>query len=658
MGNSGISCRKTPCVARTWIPRFPKFIDFYRAIRHSPYVLNHFPDIDKLMASPMQKPSQENAPNSPEKKQAIDPVVLGHAMSQAMERALPLVKNYIERNSKDAPVFIEPMLNIQERMAAFMGVLMSNPRKLAEMQMLYWQQWAEIWHRTLQKMNGEKTEDLFKPEPGDRRFRSPDWSENALFDFIKQSYLMTSHWMHRLVRSTEGLDKDMVEQIDFYTRQFADAIAPTNFIMTNPDVLRETIRTGGENLVKGLENLIEDMERGQGELKIRTTDYKAFLPGKNLAVTKGSVVYQNDLMQLIQYAPETEKTYEIPLLVIPPWINKYYILDMRPENSFVKWLVDQGHSVFIISWINPDKTHASKDFSDYMHEGVLDALNQIEKFTGQKSSNVIGYCIGGTLLTITLAWLRAQKQESRINSATFLTTLIDFEKAGELKLFTDEKQISSMEKEMREKGMLSGDSLQRTFSILRANDMIWSFVINNYLLGKEPFPFDLLYWNEDCTNMPAAMHSFYLRKMYLENKLIEPEGLEIDGVKVDVRKIQTPSYFLSTKEDHIAPWKATYSGYSALAGEKRFTLSASGHVAGVVNPPSSGKYCFWTSDENTPSADKWLEHAKEEKGSWWTDWQKWIEKKSGKLIPARHPANEIEPAPGRYVLRSPCTSQS
>ncbi len=604
------------------------------------------------MATAMPRKSNDSARSTKEPKQAIDPVVLGHALSDAMERAIPLLQEYMERRGKDVTMqALDPMINLQERFTSFMAVLMSNPRRVVELQLDYWNQWANLWQNTFQKLSGEKAEDLYKPEPGDRRFRSEEWNENILFDFIKQSYLMTSGWMHRVVRSTEGLSPEMTEQIDFYTRQFADAMAPTNFVLTNPDVLRETIRTGGENLVNGLENLLEDMERGHGELKISTTDYEVFRPGKNIAVTKGAVVYQNDLMQLIQYEPTTDKVNKTPLLVVAPWINKYYILDLRPENSLVKWLVDQGHTVFMVSWVNPQQEHAKKNFSDYMHEGVLDSLEQIKKITGEKSVNVMAYCIGGTLLAITLAWLKERGMEDTVKSITMLTTLIDFEKAGELKLFTDIKQIEAMEKTMEQHGVLSGDYLQKTFALLRANDMIWSFVINNYLMGKEPFPFDLLYWNEDSTNMPCAMHSFYLRNMYLENKLIKPEGLEIDGVKIDVRDIDTPAYFLSTREDHIAPWKATYSGYSAFTGPKKFTLSASGHVAGIVNPPAAGKYCYWSSSENTPSPEKWLEHAAETKGSWWTDWQKWAEDFTGGKTSPREIVNAIEQAPGSYVLK-------
>lgn len=592
-------------------------------------------------------------PQAHQPRPAIDPIALGRSLSQAAERTLPLLQSYIEQKGKeDAFKSLEPFLVMQERLSTFMAVLVSNPRKLAELQFAYFQHWVNLWQNAVQKLSGETQEDLYKPLAGDRRFHSPEWSENLLFDFIKQSYLMTSSWMHDVVESTQGIDKETKEQVEFYTRQVANAMSPTNFVMTNPDVLRETVRTGGENLVKGLENLIGDMERGHGELKISTTNDNDFVLGKNIAATKGSVVFQNDLVQLIQYAPTTPTVHKTPVLIVSPWINKYYILDMRPDNSLAKWMVDQGHTVFMISWVNPDGSYADKGFDDYMTQGVLEPLAHISKSTGVAKTNVMAYCIGGTLLTITLAWLKAKKMESPIASITFLTTLIDFENAGELKLFTDKKQIESMERDMKEKGVLSGNHLQKTFAMLRANDMIWSFVINNYLMGREPFPFDLLYWNEDSTNMPCAMHSFYLRKMYLENKLIEPDGLEIKGVKIDIRSIDTPAYFLSTREDHIAPWKATYAGYTAFKGEKTFVLSASGHVGGIVNPPASNKYCYWTNEgDDTPSPDKWLDHASMTKGSWWTHWNGWAQKFSDRQVDARTPQGEIEPAPGSYVKK-------
>jgi len=578
-----------------------------------------------------------------------DPAALAQVMADVMEKSQPLVQEYLNKYTQSYDENAADPFNLQEAYAEFLSALLSDPQRLAELQMEYWSQWLHLWHQTTSRLLGEQTEDIYKPEKGDRRFKSKAWQENALYDFIKQSYLMTSRWMHKVVVDTEGLDKDTVEKIDFYTRQFADAMAPTNFVLTNPDVLEETIKSRGENLVRGLENLLRDMERGAGELKIRTTDYEAFELGKNIAVTPGCVVYQNDLMQLIQYEPSTEKAFKRPLLVIPPWINKYYILDLKSENSFIKWLVDQGHTVFVVSWVNPTPKLAQKRFEDYMDEGIIDALDQIEKITGEKDVNAIGYCIGGTLLSITMSWLATHKQDSRIASATMLTTLIDFEQAGELKLFTDDRQLALLDREMAESGVLQGKELQKTFSLLRANDLIWSFVINNYLMGKEPFPFDLLYWNDDSTNMPAAMHSFYLRKMYRDNLLVQPGGIEMEGTPIDIRTIKTPCYFLSAREDHIAPWKATYAGATHFKGKCTFTLAASGHIAGVVNPPQAEKYGYWTADGIPAEADKWLEKAQEHKGSWWPHWQSWIKDYTGPKVPARKPKKGIEAAPGSYV---------
>ncbi|MGB0719685.1 MAG: PHA/PHB synthase family protein, partial [Bdellovibrionales bacterium] len=399
----------------------------------------------------------------------------------------------------------------------------------------------------------------------------------------------------------------------------------------------------------GFEHLIEDLKAGHGELKIRTTDENAFKLGENIATTKGAVVYQNDLMQLIQYAPTIKEVFKRPLLIIPPWINKYYILDLRPDNSFIKWAVGQGHTVFVVSWVNPSPKLAQKRFEDYMQEGVIAALDQIKSITQQPDCNVVGYCLGGTLLSITLAWLERHKQAGRVKSATFLTTLMDFEHAGDMKLFMDDEQLELMNREMAETGVLQAKKLQQTFSLLRANDLIWSFVINNYLMGKEPFPFDLLYWNDDSTNMPAAMHSFYLRKLYRDNLLVKPGGIEMDATPIDIATIKTPAYFLSTRDDHIAPWQATYQGTQILSGPVTFTLAASGHIAGVVNPPTKEKYCYWSSDKTPDNADEWLGSAKETAGSWWPHWQNWIKDFGGDKVKAREIKSPIEPAPGGYV---------
>lgn len=582
----------------------------------------------------------------------FDPFALGHIMTNVMDRARPLIEDYLNRHQKGElnPREMDP-LNIQEAYAEFITALMADPERLMKLQMDYWNQCMTLWTNTLRRYKGETVQDLYKPESGDRRFKSDEWQENLLFDYIKQSYLMTSRWMQQAVRDTKGLDKAAQEKLDFYTRQFADAMAPTNFVMTNPEVLRETVRTNGENLVRGLENLLEDMERGQGKLKISTTDYGAFELGKNIAITPGRVVFQNPLFQLIQYAPATDKVFKRPLLIIPPWINKYYILDMKPDNSFVKWLTEQGHTVFMMSWVNPDASLSKADFSDYMKDGVIAALDQIQKTTGEKDANVIGYCIGGTLLSMTLSWMAQNGHKDRIASATFLTTLIDFADPGELKLFTDKDQLALIDAEIREKGYLTAENLKQTFSVLRANDLIWSFVINNYLMGKEPFPFDLLYWNDDSTNMPGKLHSDYLHKMYGENRLCKPGGMTVAGTDIDIGAIDTPAYFLSTREDHIAPWKATYEGAKLFKGPVTFTLAASGHIAGVVNPAGKDKYGYWTGADLTAKPDQWLGKTTEYKGSWWPHWQRWILTHTGPGVYARQPADGLDAAPGTYVKK-------
>jgi polyhydroxyalkanoate synthase len=444
------------------------------------------------------------------------------------------------------------------------------------------------------------------------------------------------------------MDDKTAQKVDFYTRQFVDAMSPTNFVMTNPEVLRRTAETGGENLLKGLSNLLSDLERGQGNLRIRMTDESKFKVGENIAVTPGKVVYQNDLMQLIQYTPTTENVLKRPLLILPPWINKFYILDLRPKNSFIRWAVDQGHTVFMVSWVNPDERLAEKGFEDYMLEGPYAALEAIEKATGEKSVNAIGYCLGGTLLSATLAHM-ATKRDTRIKSATFFTTMVDFAESGELGVFIDEEQLNALEAKMQKRGFLEGREMATTFNMLRANDLIWSFVVNNYLLGQDPFPFDLLYWNDDSTRMPARMHSFYLRRMYQQNDLIKPGGIELLSVKLDLRKIKLPTYILSTREDHIAPWASTYRATQTYGGDIRFVLAASGHIAGVVNPPDAGKYSHWVNTTLPPSPEAWFAGATELAGSWWPDWQRWVTGQEAAQVPARQPKNAIEDAPGSYV---------
>ena len=530
--------------------------------------------------------------------------------------------------------------------------MMTNPTALVQAQLSLWQGYIDLWRNASKRMLGQDAGPVIEPPRDDRRFRDAAWDDDAVFSVIKQSYLLTSRWLTEVMQDVDGLDDKTRQKLDFYTKQFVAAIAPSNFVATNPEVLRATLETSGSNLLRGLNHLLTDMDRGKGKLAITMTDADAFEVGGNIATTPGKVVFQNDLMQLIQYEPATKEVYKTPLLIIPPWINKYYILDLQPKNSFIKYAVSKGLTVFVVSWVNPEKRHASKTFEDYMFEGPLTALDAIEQATGEGQVNAIGYCLGGTLLASSLAYM-AVKQDKRIKSATFFTSLIDFEKPGDLGVFIDEEQIASMDQMMAEKGYLDGKEMATTFNMLRANDLIWSFVINNYLLGKEPFPFDLLYWNSDSTRMPHAMHSFYLREFYQNNKLIQPGGVTLGGVPIDLTKVRIPVYVLSTREDHIAPWDSTYAATQTYRGKTTFVLAGSGHIAGVINPAGSNKYGFWNNDDLPADPKDWLEGARHHQGSWWSHWLSWVRRKSGTKVNPRIPGTAgliaIEEAPGSYV---------
>ena len=601
------------------------------------------------MADPSgQKPSDQG----PEVR-IPDPVQISRDLADIAERSQRLVLEFLQRQRPDGLGMADP-LNVGQAFLEMTQRLMADPTRLVQAQLSLWQDYLKLWQSTTQRLMGGPTEPVIEPNAGDRRFKDNAWTENAVFDYIKQSYLLTARWMQATVKQVDGLDDKTAKKIDFYTRQFVDAIAPSNFVLTNPEVLRTTIETGGENLVKGLDNLLKDLERGKGRLMIKMTDLEKFKVGVNIAVTPGQVIYQNDLIQLIQYEPTTSTVKRRPLLIIPPWINKFYILDLRPENSFIRWAVGQGHTVFVVSWVNPDEKLAQKTFEDYMSEGLLAALDAIEQATGEREANVIGYCLGGTLLAATLAYMKAKGNDDRIKSATYFVALVDFKEAGELSVFIDEEQLHFLEERMREHGYLEGSDMATTFNMLRANDLIWSFVVNNYLLGKEPFPFDLLYWNSDSTRMPAAMHSFYLRNMYQENKLVVPGGITLAGVPIDVSTITTPSFLLSTREDHIAPWKSTYAATQLYRGPVKFVLAASGHIAGVVNAPGKSKYGHWENARNPVTPDEWLASATQYPDSWWPAWEKWVGKYAGGDVPARKPGDgklkPIEKAPGSYVL--------
>lgn len=581
-----------------------------------------------------------------------DAAALKRSMADIAARSQKLVTEWMSRQTAEGRT-LDP-LNVSSAFLEMTAKLLSNPSHLFEAHMELWRDYMTLWQNTTRRIwSGESPTPVIDHDPKDKRFADPAWRQNEVFDFIKQSYLLSARYINDVVTSVDGLDHKTAQKVDFYARQFINALSPSNFALTNPEVLRKTRETGGENLVRGLNNLLNDLENGRGNLRIKMTDTDAFKVGETIAATQGKVVYQNDLMQLIQYSPATTQVLARPLLILPPWINKFYILDLRAKNSLVRWLVAQGHTVFMVSWVNPDETLAAKNFDDYMQEGVLDALTVIEKITKQPKVNAIGYCLGGTLLAATLGYMEA-KGDQRIASATFLVTLTDFSDVGELGVFIDEEQLSSIEDKMNKRGYLEGAEMSATFNMLRANDLIWSFVVNNYLLGQEPFPFDLLYWNSDATRMPAAMHSFYLRNMYQKNLLIQPGGITMKGVPVDLSKVKTPCYFLSCREDHIAPWMSTYKGAQNFGGPVRFVLAASGHIAGVVNPPESGKYNHFINDKRGADPAEWFANATEISGSWWPDWQHWVSALHNEQVPARvagstkaYPA--LGDAPGSYV---------
>lgn len=585
---------------------------------------------------------------------AVDAVTFARNFAVIAEQSQRIAQEFLARNAQGGTFGTGDPLHLGGAFAEYFARAASDPQKVMELQMGWWQDAMQLWQHTTQKFLGEsEVKPVIEPDSKDRRFRDKAWQESLIFDYIKQSYLLAARWAQKSVQDVDGLDTHTLQKIDFYTRQFVDAMAPSNFLFTNPEVIKTTLETGGENLVHGLSNMLADLEHSRGAFRVSMTDESAFEVGRNLGITKGKVIYQNDLIQLIQYEPATEKVYKTPVLIIPAWINKFYILDLQPENSVVRWMVEQGYTVFVISWANPDGKLGRKSFDDYMMEGPLAALDAIEAATGEKEVNAVGYCLGGTLLAVTLAWLHAKKKQSRVRAAVYLTTMIDFSEAGELAVFIDEEQLRSLESRMSEKGYLEGDDMAATFNMLRANDLIWSFVINNYLLGKDPFPFDLLYWNADSTCMPYVMHSFYLRNMYQKNLLKNPGGITVGGVPIDLTTITTPTYMLSTREDHIAPWKSTYAATQIFKGPVRFVLSGSGHIAGVVNPPAKNKYSHWVGEKLPASPDAWFETAKEVPGSWWPDLVEWSKPYRGEKVPARKVGSgklkPIEDAPGSYV---------
>jgi polyhydroxyalkanoate synthase len=584
-----------------------------------------------------------------DKKESEELAKVAHDVAQ---RSSKILGDFVQRQTEDVSALVRDEMGIAKAFMDLYARMTANPALVVNMWIALWADYLRLWQASWLKLFGVHAPPVIEPDKNDARFKDEDWSKNFLFDFIRQSYLITARHIREAVAQVDGLTPESEKKVAFFTRQYIDALSPTNFLLTNPQVLRETVASGGQNLVRGLNNLLADIEKGGGKLRISMTDESAFQLGRNVATTPGKVVYQNDLMQLIQYTPVTDHVFRRPLLIIPPWINKYYILDLREKNSFIRWALQQGHTVFVISWVNPDARLAHKGFEDYMLEGPLAAMDAIERGTGAHELNVIGYCLGGTLLGATLGYL-AQKKHNRVASATFFVSLLDFSQPGDLGVFIDEAQVANLERKMNERGYLEGSEMAGTFNLLRANDLVWSFVVNNYLLGKDPFPFDLLYWNADSTRMPARMHSFYLRNMYIKNLLGEPGGIELAGVPIELAEVKVPSYFISTVDDHIAPWKTTYKGARYLRGAVRFVLGGSGHIAGIVNPPASKKYHYWTNEALPETAEEWFASATQHPGSWWEDWQRWIEPFGGGLCPARIPGEgalrAIEDAPGSYA---------
>jgi polyhydroxyalkanoate synthase len=590
-----------------------------------------------------------------------DPALFARNMMQVGVQSRRLLGDFLKRQSAKVGGN-EPAdpLNLAGTFMELLRGMAANPAAVMEAQFQLWRDYMNLWDHTARRMMGAEADPVIAPASGDKRFKDKDWQENQIFDFIKQSYLLTANWMQETVAKVDDkLDPRSKKRIEFYTKQFADAIAPTNFVLTNPEVLRTTLQSNGENLVKGLDNLLEDLERGHGQLSIRQSA-DAFRIGENIATAPGKVVFRNELLELLQFDPATKEVYKRPLLIFPPWINKFYILDLRPENSFIRWAVREGYTVFVASWVNPDRKLAQKTFEDYMRGGIFAALDAVKDATGVEKVNCIGYCIGGTLLSATLAFMAA-KGDERVNSATFFAAQADFSEAGDLQVFIDDEQLESLKQQMEQSGgVLEGSKMGTTFNMLRANDLIWSFVVSNYLLGKAPAPFDLLYWNSDTTRMPEATHLFYLREFYQKNALSKGK-MSFDNVKLDLAKVKIPVYLQSAKEDHIAPFRSVYKSTRLFGGPVRFIIAGSGHIAGVINPPDAHKYQYWTNDKfggetgkpYPATIDDWQAGAKETPGSWWGDWDSWLSKLSGKKVPARKPGDGklkvLGPAPGTYV---------
>ncbi len=591
-----------------------------------------------------------NKTNGPTGPLSNDPAAFLAQLQETMEAGAKIFSDLASNAASEAEksAHNSQPSSLEDMQKAVMELATSyahNPEKMLRLQMEFWKSQSNLWAQSINEFMAHQ-EPEEKPE-SDKRFKDPHWNDTRVFDYLKQSYLLAANWTQSIVDEADDVSEHARKKAKFYAEQLTNAMSPSNFAFTNPEVLELTMKTNGQNLIDGLKQFADDFKEG----KIRQTDFSAFEVGRNMGITPGKVIFQNDLIQLIQYAPSTPQVYQKPLLIVPPWINKFYILDLNEKKSFIKWAVAQGLTVFVISWVNPYEDLRNKSFEDYMFEGILAALDAVEQATGEKSVNAIGYCVGGTLLASTLGYM-AKKHDKRIASATFFTTQVDFEKAGDLLVFVDDEQITEIEKSMAEVGYMPGSTMAMAFNMLRSNDLVWSYVVNNYLKGKQPMAFDLLCWNGDSTNLTEANHSFYLRQCYLDNKLSKNK-MVLGGETIELGKVKIPIYNLAAREDHIAPLPSVFKLGSIFGGKTRLVVAGSGHIAGVVNPPSSGKYQYWLNDKNPNDLDEWLATATEHKGSWWPDWKKWISVRSGKKVAARVPGDgklkPIEDAPGSYV---------
>jgi polyhydroxyalkanoate synthase subunit PhaC len=590
----------------------------------------------------------------------MDPARLAANLAKVFEHSALLARLLADQagtQSSDAESQILPTQLVAKTMHEVVQSYMSDPQNMMAAQTRLWEQYTAIWNNAWARATGAQVTPIVVPAKNDKRFKDTDWSDNTVYDAIKQFYLATSSWAQEMVRDADGIDPHTRLKAKFYVENMMNMFSPSNFAATNPEVMKAVVASHGDNLVRGLDKLREDLSTPDGRLRIQQVDKRGFKLGENIATTPGKVVFRNDVFELIQYEPVGARAHAVPLLIVPPWINKYYILDLNAKKSFVKFCVENGLTVFIMSWANAEESSKPKSFADYIRQGFLEAVSAVQAATGSEKVNTVGFCIGGSMLATALG-LMAAKGDQRVAATTFLTTQVDFNEAGDLKVYVDDEQVSWIEERMETKGYLPGARMADAFNLLRSNDLIWSNVVNSYLLGKDPPPFDLLFWNSDSTRMPSAVHAFYLREFYIHNKL--SQGLlQIDGQRIDLKAVTCPVYNLACRDDHIAPARSVFRLGAHFGGDVEMVVASSGHIAGVVNPPEAKKYSYRTDGKSAASFDDWMAHATETAGSWWTHWLEWITLHSGEKIHAPVPGDRnlkvICDAPGANVQVSGVT---